>query len=273
VILVNKKLFYKKQGQKPLLPKSQKILHCTGLNSLLKIQIMKKIIVIVPVFMIFSGYTQSKSPTKIDPVLVSKLSMGTSKPQDVKEFFGTPKETIITQDFETLHYESEKATFLARFGNDKKLSQFLYTEHNPESPIQFNDLTIRKTRNSQTKEAIKGLLGSPTEVMLNNIDEAWYYEQGDKSLSLRFKNDESLSQFTYMEFNKVAPIIESAQIDFLKKESTTVDDVYKSLGKPSVKRINKDSETWTYESTRTSLVIHFDKNSILSDFLYNENGK
>ena len=125
--------------------------------------------------------------------------------------------------------------------------------------MELSEIAIRKTRNINSKEAIREFLGSPNEILLNNIDEAWYYKKGDNILSLRFNKDQSISQFTYMEYNKVSTLMAADKTNLFNKETTTSEDVKKSFGLPSIKLIERDSETWTYTSTGSSLIIHFTK--------------
>jgi hypothetical protein len=234
---------------------------------------MKKLIAIIPLFLIFSGYAQSFTTPEINPSLISKLIIGLSKPEDVKTLYGNPKETVITLEYESVQYATSNTSFSAHFGSDKKLTQYLYTENNPVSQLELSDIAIRKTRNVNSKEVIREILGIPNKIFIDHIDEAWYYEKGDNIFSLRFNKAQSISQFTYVEFNKVATLITARTINLLKKEITTTDDVKKIFGLPSIKRIDRDAETWTYQSTESSLIIHFDKDLKLSDFLYNENTK
>jgi len=234
---------------------------------------MKKLIAIIPLFLIFSGYAQSFTTPEINPSLISKLIIGLSKPEDVKTLYGNPKETVITLEYESVQYATSNTSFSAHFGSDKKLTQYLYTENNPVSQLELSDIAIRKTRNVNSKEVIREILGIPNKIFIDHIDEAWYYEKGDNIFSLRFNKAQSISQFTYVEFNKVATLITARTINLLKKEITTTDDVKKLFGLPSIKRIDRDAETWTYQSTESSLIIHFNKDLKLSDFLYNENTK
>jgi hypothetical protein len=234
---------------------------------------MKKLIALIPLFLIFSGYSQSLVSPEINPSLISKLVIGLSKPEDVKVLYGNPKETVLTLEYEFITYETRNAAFFAYFGSDKKLTQYLYVENNPVSPLELSDIAIRKTRNINSKEAIRELLGSPNEIILNNIDEAWYYKKGDNILSLRFNKDQSISQFTYIEYNKASTLMAANKTNFFNKETTTSEDVKKSFGLPSIKLIERDSETWTYTSTGSSLIIHFTKDLKLSDFVFNENTK
>jgi hypothetical protein len=234
---------------------------------------MKKLIAIIPLFLIFSGYAQSFTTPEINPSLISKLIIGLSKPEDVKTLYGNPKETVITLEYESVQYATSNTSFSAHFGSDKKLTQYLYTENNPVSQLELSDIAIRKTRNVNSKEGIREILGIPNKIFIDHIDEAWYYEKGDNIFSLRFNKAQSISQFTYVEFNKVATLITARTINLLKKEITTTDDVKKLFGLPSIKRIDRDAETWTYQSTESSLIIHFNKDLKLSDFLYNENTK
>jgi len=234
---------------------------------------MKKLIAIIPLFLIFSGYAQSFTTPEINPSLISKLIIGLSKPEDVKTLYGNPKETVIILEYESVQYATSNTSFSAHFGSDKKLTQYLYTENNPVSQLELSDIAIRKTRNVNSKEGIREILGIPNKIFIDHIDEAWYYEKGDNIFSLRFNKAQSISQFTYVEFNKVATLITARTINLLKKEITTTDDVKKLFGLPSIKRIDRDAETWTYQSTESSLIIHFNKDLKLSDFLYNENTK
>jgi hypothetical protein len=234
---------------------------------------MKKLIAIIPLFLIFSGYAQSFTTPEINPSLISKLIIGLSKPEDVKTLYGNPKETVITLEYESVQYATSNTSFSAHFGSDKKLTQYLYTENNPVSQLELSDIAIRKTRNVNSKEVIREILGIPNKIFIDHIDEAWYYEKGDNIFSLRFNKAQSISQFTYVEFNKVATLMTARTINLLKKEITTTDDVKKLFGLPSIKRIDRDAETWTYQSTESSLIIHFNKDLKLSDFLYNENTK
>jgi len=176
-------------------------------------------------------------------------------------------------EYESVQYATSNTSFSAHFGSDKKLTQYLYTENNPVSQLELSDIAIRKTRNVNSKEGIREILGIPNKIFIDHIDEAWYYEKGDNIFSLRFNKAQSISQFTYVEFNKVATLITARTINLLKKEITTTDDVKKLFGLPSIKRIDRDAETWTYQSTESSLIIHFNKDLKLSDFLYNENTK
>ena len=234
---------------------------------------MKKLIALIPFFLIFSGYSQSLVSPEINPSLISKLVIGLSKPEDVKVLYGNPKETVLTLEYEFITYETRNASFFAYFGSDKKLTQYLYVENNPVSQLELSEIAIRKTRNINSKEAIREFLGSPNEILLNNIDEAWYYKKGDNILSLRFNKDQSISQFTYIEYNNVSTLMAADKTNFFNKETTTSEDVKKSFGLPSIKRIERDSETWTYTSTGSSLIIHFTKDLKLSDFVFNENTK
>jgi hypothetical protein len=234
---------------------------------------MKKLIAIVPLFLIFSGYAQSFTTPEINPSLISKLIIGLSKPEDVKALYGNPKETVITLEYESVQYATSNTSFSAHFGSDKKLTQYLYTANNPVSQLELSDIAIRKTRNVNSKEGIREILGIPNKIFIDHIDEAWYYEKEDNIFSLRFKKDQSISQFTYMEYNKVSTLMAADKTNLLNKETTTAEDVKKLFGLPSIKRIDRDAETWTYASPGSSLMIHFNKDLKLTDFLYNENTK
>ena len=234
---------------------------------------MKKLIALIPLFLIFSGYSQSLVSPEINPSLISKLVIGLSKPEDVKVLYGNPKETVLTLEYEFITYETRNASFFAYFGSDKKLTQYLYVENNPVSQLELSDIAIRKTRNVNSKEGIREILGIPNKIFIDHIDEAWYYEKGDNSFSLRFNKDQSISQFTYMEYNKVSTLMAADKTNLFNKETTTSEDVKKSFGLPSIKLIERDSETWTYTSTGSSLIIHFTKDLKLSDFVFNENTK
>lgn len=234
---------------------------------------MKKLIAIIPLLLIFSGYAQSFTTPEINPLLISKLIIGLSKPEDVKTLYGNPKETVITLDYASVQYATSNTSFSAHFGSDKKLTQYLYTENNPVSQLELSDIAVRKTRYVNSKEGIREILGIPNKVFIDHIDEAWYYEKGDNIFSLRFNKAQSISQFTYVEFNKVTTLMTARTINLLKKEITTTDDVKKLFGLPSIKHIDRDAETWTYQSTESSLIIHFNKDLKLSDLLYNESTK
>jgi hypothetical protein len=234
---------------------------------------MKKLIALIPLFVIFSGYSQSLASPEINPSLISKLVIGLSKPEDVKVLYGNPIKTVLTLEYEFITYETRNASFFAYFGSDKKLTQYLYVENNPVSQLELSDIAIRKTRNINSKEGIREILGVPNEIFIDHNDESWNYKKGDNIFSLRFNKDQSISQFTYLEYNKVSTLMVADKTNLFNKETTTAEDVKKSFGLPSIKRIERDSETWTYASPGSTLIIQFTKDLKLSDFVFNENTK
>lgn len=231
---------------------------------------MKKLIALIPLFLIFSGYSQSLVTREINPRLISKLVIGLSVPEDVKTLYGNPKETVRTLEYEFITYQTGNASFFARFDSDKKLTQYLYTENNPVSQLELSDIAIRKARNINSKEGIREILGIPNEIFIDHIDEAWYYKKGDNIFSVRFNKDQSISQFTYTEYNKASALLAANKTNFFNRETTTSEDVKNSFGLPSIKRIERNSETWTYTSTGSTLMIQFTKDLKLSDFVFNE---
>ena len=95
-------------------------------------------------------------------------------------------------------------------------------------------------------------------------------KKGDNIFSVRFNKDQSISQFTYTEYNMASTSLAVNKTNFFNRETTTSEDVKNSFGLPSIKRIERNSETWTYTSTGSTLMIQFTKDLKLSDFVFNE---
>ena len=57
-------------------------------------------------------------------------------------------------------------------------------------------------------------------------------------------------------------------INSLIKGSTRSSDIEKKLGEPSRIILDPNTEDWYYTSKNTTLIVYFDKQSVVNDYLY-----
>lgn len=220
------------------------------------------------------GQNNSTNKT-VDLTIVGSLVANKATVREVTDKFGQATEELARPESTLLQYKSNDNVYLFTFNENRKLYDFIFDNQSKNLPDRLTYSDIKQARTSKTKAEIQKKLGQPTKIIIHDQNETWYYSAGDeaapqKTLIIGYDLTSPTivkSYNYYANFDSVAPF-SSEVINSFIKGSTSSADIERKLGKPSKIIMSNESENWFYTSKKSTLIVYFDKQSKINDFLF-----
>lgn len=215
----------------------------------------------------------------LDLNVIGSLVANKATVHEVTDKFGQATEELVRPDHTLLQYKLDDNLYLLKFDKERKLYDFVFVNQSKKQPeLSYSD--IKQARNFATKAEIKSKLGQPTQVTANDKNEVWYYTveentAAQKTLIVRFdlSAPSVVKSYNYYADSDDAAAFSSEVINSFIKGATSSTDIENKLGKPSKIILDSESENWYYTSKNTTLIVYFDKQSRVNDFLYQRSSK
>ena len=219
---------------------------------------------------------KSSSAKDIDITTIGTLLAKKATVSQAIQMLGEPIEQIANPERTLLQYENENNLYALKFDKDKKLYDFVFINKskNPVDKIGYE--TVKQARDVKTKKEINSKLGLPSQISANGDIETWYYtfegNKVQKTLIVRFDltNPEIVKSYSYTIFFNNEKAVSSLSISDLVVGSSTNHDVENKLGNPSQLILDKDQEKWYYLNPQSTLLVYFDKQSKVNDYVYHK---
>jgi outer membrane protein assembly factor BamE (lipoprotein component of BamABCDE complex) len=237
---------------------------------------MKKIILSLLSFASVYAFGQNNSTTKtVDLNAVGNLVANKATVLQVIDKFGEATQELVRPENALLDYKINGNEYLFKFDETKKLNNFIFDNQSKNSTANLSYADIKQARDFKTKAEIQNKLGQPNHIIINDENETWYYTVGEetspqKTLIIRFELTAPTivkSYNYYADFDNSKSFSSDAINSFIKG-STSSADVENKLGKPSKIILSNEKEDWYYMSKNSTLIVYFDKQSKVNDFLY-----
>ncbi len=224
---------------------------------------------------------QDKSNIQSSLKTVGEL-IGTATADQVKTRFNEPTDELISPESHLLLYKlrADSTQFLFKFGGDRKLRSFTLDDQRKRPLAQLQYAKAKEARSSSSKDEILAKLGYPQQVIIEGTRETWYYKFGNKPLGEKnIVVDYSPSQpqvvknFKYYADLNNSATFTSDIISLIKKGMSGLDDIEKELGEPTKVLMSATRENWYYISGQSTLVVYFDNQSKVKDYLFSKKAK
>jgi outer membrane protein assembly factor BamE (lipoprotein component of BamABCDE complex) len=236
---------------------------------------MKKIILSLLSFASLYAFGQNKSTAKtVDLNTVGSLVANKATVQEVTDKFGEATQELVRPESALLEYQLNGSVYLFKFDEKKKLYDFIF-DNQGQILTDLSYADIKQARNSKTKSEIQNRFAQPSHIIINDENETWYYTVGEetssqKTLIICFElaSPTIVKSYNYYADFDNSKAFSSDVINSFIKGSSSSADIENKLGKPSKIILNSEREDWYYTSKSSTLIVYFDKQSKLNDFLY-----
>lgn len=219
-------------------------------------------------------FGQVNTKKEIDLNIVESL-INKATPGQVKATFGEASDEVISPTHALLLYKVGSKEYVFKFNEDKKLTAFVLDNKAENAAAQLSYSDVKEARIFTKKSDISKKLGQPTQVTIDNNNEVWYYKYGNEPLAEKvlIVNFDLLTPSIVKSYNYYADAHASSAVSSDILSSFTIGvlnlkEIEKKLGQPTKVIMNKQSEDWYYTSPNTTLIVYFDKESRLNDYLF-----
>ncbi|XZF16678.1 hypothetical protein ACTHGU_11120 [Chitinophagaceae bacterium MMS25-I14] len=234
---------------------------------------MKRFLLPAILLCALQSMAQSSDRSPLSLSVAEKLAGDQASFNEVKNTLGKPTQETMSPDNAAIEYNTGNIICRFMFDGKRMLTNVIYRNKSDQEP----DLTyeqVKETRKKHNLAEIRKRLGDPTEVDISGCEENWYYRTR-KSNTLLVKFDLSgenavVKKYEFYADNLSAHTSEitSQQADALQKGTSTTKDILEEFGEPVKLRLSDKGEEWLYTSGNTMLMVYFDNQSVMSNYMY-----
>ncbi len=211
---------------------------------------------------------------------IAESLINKATPGQVKATFGEASDEVISPTHALLLYRVGSKEYLFKFNEDKKLNAFVFDNKAENAASQLSYTDVKEARTFTKKGDISKKLGQPTQVTIDNNNEVWYYKFGyepaaEKVLIVNYdiSTPSIVKSYNYYADAHTSFAVSSDILSSFTKGVSSLKEIEKKLGQPTKVIMSRQSEDWYYTSSTTTLIVYFDKESRLSNYLFEKKSK